>query len=79
MLSEVRKQSMAWIEMDYSKHTYFRWKVKCRLEYLGALGMMGETAPLLYLQFTHMIFIIYMYTLHVLIYLATTGTDTLTL
>ena len=34
---------MAWMETDYSKHTYFRWKVKWRLEHLGALGTMGET------------------------------------
>ena len=46
MVSEVRKQSMAWMEMDYSKHTYFRWKVKWQLEHLGALGTMGETTPL---------------------------------
>ena len=31
---------------DYSKHTYFRWKIKWRLEHLCALGTMGETAPL---------------------------------
>ena len=37
---------MAWMETDYSKHTYFRWKVKWRLEHLGTLGTMGETAPL---------------------------------
>ena len=43
MVSEPRKQSMAWMETDYSKHTYFRWKVKWRLEHLGALGTMGET------------------------------------
>ena len=46
MVSEARKQSMAWMEMDYSKHTYFRWKVKWQLGHLGALGTMGETAPL---------------------------------
>ena len=46
MVSEARKQWMAWIETDYSKDTYFRWKVKWRLEHLGALGTMGETAPL---------------------------------
>ena len=44
MVSEARKQSMAWMETDYSKHTYFRWKVKWRLEHLGALGTMDETA-----------------------------------
>ena len=43
MVSEARKQSMALMEADYSKHTYFRWKVKWRLEHLGALGTMGET------------------------------------
>ena len=46
MVSEARKQSMAWMETDYSKHTYFRWKVKWRLEHLGALGTMGEAVPL---------------------------------
>ena len=46
MVSEARKQSMAWMETDYSKHMYFRWKVKWRLEHLGALGTMGEMAPL---------------------------------
>ena len=45
MFSEARKQSMAWMETDYSKH--FRWKIKWRLEHLGALGTMGETAPLI--------------------------------
>ena len=35
---------MAWMETDYSKHTYFRWKIKWRLEHLGALGIMGEAA-----------------------------------
>ena len=34
---------MAWMETDYSKHMYFRWKVKWRLEHLGVLGIMGET------------------------------------
>ena len=34
------------METDYSKHTYFRWKVKWRLEHLGALGTMGEMARL---------------------------------
>ena len=32
MVSEPRKQSMAWMETDYSKHTHFRWKIKWRLE-----------------------------------------------
>ena len=40
MLSEPRKQSMAWMETDYSKHTHF----------LGALGIMGKTAPLKFVQ-----------------------------
>ena len=31
---------------SHSKHTYFQWKVKWWLEHLGALGTMGETAPL---------------------------------
>ena len=49
---------MAWMETDYSKHTYFRWKVKWRLEHLGALGTMGETAiflslPCLYFSKAH--------------------------
>ena len=35
---------MAWMETDYSKHTHFRWKIKWRLEHLGALGVMGEIA-----------------------------------
>ena len=48
MDSEARKQSMAWMETDYSKHTYFRWKVKWRLEHLGVLGTMGEKSPLIY-------------------------------
>ena len=33
MVYDARKQSIAWMETDYSKHTY-----------LGALGIMGETA-----------------------------------
>ena len=47
MISEVRKQSMPWMETDYSKHTPFRWKIKWRLEHLGVLGIMDETAPLM--------------------------------
>ena len=43
MVYEVRKQPMTWMETDYSKYIYFRWKIKWRLEYLGALGIMGET------------------------------------
>ena len=42
MVYEARKQSMAWMETDYSKDMYFRWKIKWRLELLGALGIMGE-------------------------------------
>ena len=33
---------MAWMETDYSKPMYFRWKIKWRLENFGALGIMGE-------------------------------------
>ena len=47
MVYEMRKQSMAWMEMDYSKHTHFRWKIKWRLEHLSVLGIMGEMAPLI--------------------------------
>ena len=46
MVSEPRKQSMAWLETDYSKHTHFRWKIKWRLAYLGALRIMDETVRL---------------------------------
>ena len=42
MVSEARKQPLAWMETDYSKHKHFRWKIKWRLEHLGALGVMGE-------------------------------------
>ena len=42
---------MAWMETDCSKHTYFRWKVKWRLEHLGVLGIMGEMAPLMFCVF----------------------------
>ena len=41
MVYEARKQLMAWMETDYSKHTHFRWKIKWRLELLGALRIMG--------------------------------------
>ena len=44
MISEARKQSMAWMETDYSKHTHFRWKIKWWLEHLGSLGIMDLTA-----------------------------------
>ena len=44
MVSEAKRQSVAWMETDYSKHTHFRWKIKWRLEHLGTLGIMGETA-----------------------------------
>ena len=43
MVYEVRKQSMPWME-DHSKDTHIRWKIKWRVEYLGALGIVGETA-----------------------------------
>ena len=33
---------MARMETDYSKPTYFRWKIKWPLENFGALGIMGE-------------------------------------
>ena len=45
MVSEARKQLMAWIETDNSKYTHFRWKIKWRLGNLGTVGIMGETAP----------------------------------
>ena len=45
MVHEPRKQSMARMETDSSKHTHFRWKIKWRLEHLGALGIMDKTAP----------------------------------
>ena len=37
---------MAWMKTDYSKDTPFRWKMKWRLEHVGAQGIMGEAAPL---------------------------------
>ena len=43
MVYEPRKQSMAWMETDYSKYANFRWKIKWRLEHLSALGIMVET------------------------------------
>ena len=43
MVPETRKQSMAGME-HHSKDTHFRWKIKWRLEYLGALCIMGEMA-----------------------------------
>ena len=46
MVFEARKQSMAWMETDYSKHRYFQWKVKWQLEHLGAVGTMGEMVSL---------------------------------
>ena len=42
MVYESRKQSMAWMETDYSKHM---------LEHLGVLGIMGETVPLIKIYF----------------------------
>ena len=38
---------MAWMETDYSKDTHFRWKIKWRLEHLGALRFMGEKTLLI--------------------------------
>ena len=40
MVYEPRKQSMAWMETDYSQD--FRWKIKWRLEFWGALRIMGR-------------------------------------
>ena len=51
MVSEPRKQSMAWMETDYSKHI---WEIKWRLEYYVALGIMSETAPTLRKQLLHL-------------------------
>ena len=39
MVPEARKQTMAWMETDYSKPMV---KMKWRLEHLGPLGIMGE-------------------------------------
>ena len=47
MVSKPRKLTMAWMEMNYLKHTHFRWKTKWRLEQLVPLGIMSETAPAL--------------------------------
>ena len=38
---------MARLEMDYSKHTHVRWTIKWRLEHLGALRIIDETALLI--------------------------------
>ena len=46
MVFETRKQALAWMDTDYSKHTHFRRKIKWRLEHLVALEIMGEAAPL---------------------------------
>ena len=32
-----QKQSTAWMETNYSKRAHFRWKIKWRMEHLGAL------------------------------------------
>ena len=45
MVYEARRQSMAWMETDYSKYSHFQWKIRWRLEHLGALGIVGEIAP----------------------------------
>ena len=52
MVDEARKQSIACMETDYSKHTHFRRKITWRLVHLGALGVMGETVPLTFPQET---------------------------
>ena len=57
MVSEAKNLLMAWMETDYSKHTYFRLKVKWLLEHMGALGTMGEMAPLIF-QKVHTILIL---------------------
>ena len=53
---------MAWMEMDYSKHTHFRWTIKWQLH---ALGIMGETAPFmtsnLHTLGSHIVYIVYSY------------------
>ena len=46
MVYELRKQPMAWMETDYSDYKHLPWKIKWRLEHLGAIGIMGETVPL---------------------------------
>ena len=46
---------MAGMDKDYSKHTHFRCKTKWRLAHLGALGIMGERAPLKIENFTILI------------------------
>ena len=35
--------------------THFRWKIKWRLEYLGALGIVGETVPLGWFQYSFVV------------------------
>ena len=52
MVCEARKQSIARMETDYSKHTHFRWKIKWRLEHLSALGIMVEGPFKVYIVFT---------------------------
>ena len=38
---------MAWMETDSLKtYAHFRWKIKWRLEHLGAQRIMGQTATL---------------------------------
>ena len=47
MVSEARKQSMACLDENGLLRAYvFSMEVKLRLEHLGALGTMSETAPL---------------------------------
>ena len=50
------RESNRWLgwKRIIQKHTYFRWKIKWRLEHLGALGIMGETAPLQFSRFVEL-------------------------
>ena len=46
----LRGENNRWLGLSmvykhYSKDTHFRWKIKWRLEVLGAQRIMGETAP----------------------------------
>ena len=46
MVSEARNKLMAWMETDYSTYLLDRWKIKWRLERLGAPGIMGKALSL---------------------------------
>ena len=50
MVSEPRKQLMAWMETDYSKHTHFRLA-----EHLGAQGSMGGENSCGFKMFEHFV------------------------